>query len=156
MLFRSASVTVSSASLAPFITPTGSFSINGITIAVTGSVPPTNTSTTMFVASGSTPANTVTAIVTAFNASSSATDYSSSLQYVVASASGSAGLFFNTTSSLLGTYFNANTLNAYTYVSASTTTNFSGATNTTVAFTLETISEGIIMNDDQEIGRAHV
>ena len=148
-LTTGASVTVSSASLAPFITPTGSFSINGITIAVTGSVPPTNTSTTMYVASGSSPANTVTAIVTAFNASSSVAPYSSSLQYVVASASGSAGLFFNTTSSLLGTYFNANTLNAYTYVSASTTTNFSGATNTTVAFTLETISEGIIMNDDQ-------
>ena len=148
-LTTGASVTVSSASLAPFITPTGSFSINGITIAVTGSVPPTNTSTTMFVASGSTPANTVTAIVTAFNASSSATDYSSSLQYIVASASGSAGLFFNTTSSLLGTYFSANTLNAYTYVSSSTTTNFSGATNATTAFTLETISEGIIQNNNQ-------
>ena len=76
-LATTSSVTVSSASLAPFITPTGSFSINGITIAITGSVPPANTATTMFVASGSTPANTVTAIVTAFNASSSATSYSS-------------------------------------------------------------------------------
>ena len=148
-LTTTASVTVSSASLAPFITPTGSFSINGITLAVTGSTTPANTSTTIFVASGSTPANTITAIVTAFNASSSVAPYSSSLQYVVASASGSTGLFFNTTSSLLGTYFSANTLNAYTYVSGSTTTLFSGATNATVAFTLETISEGIVMNNDQ-------
>ena len=149
-LTTGASVTVSNASITPLVSPTGSFSINGITIAITGSVPPANTSTTIYVPSGSNVSSSIGNIITHFNASSSATNYSSALQYVVASVSGSgAGLFFNTTSSLLGTYFNANTLNAYTYVSASTTTNFSGATNTTVAFTLETISEGIIMNDDQ-------
>ena len=48
-LATTASITVSSASLAPFITPTGSFSINGITIAVTGSPAPSNTATTIFV-----------------------------------------------------------------------------------------------------------
>jgi len=36
-LTTGASVTVSNASITPFISPTGSFSINGITIAVTGS-----------------------------------------------------------------------------------------------------------------------
>ena len=149
-LATTASVTVSSASLAPFIDPTGSFSINGITIAVTGSTTPANTATTIFVASGSTPANTVTAIVTAFNASSSVAPYSSSLQYIVASASGSTGLFFRTTSSLIGTYFSADTLNAYTYVSGSTTTNFSGATNTE-ALILKTISEGANQNSSSSL-----
>jgi len=149
-LTTGASVTVSNASITPLISPTGSFSINGITIAVTGSTLPANTATTIFVPSGSNASASIGNIITYFNASSSATAYSSALQYVVASVSGSgAGLFFNTTSSLLGTYFNANTLNAYTYVSGSTTTLFSGATNATVAFTLETISEGIIMNNNQ-------
>ena len=149
-LTTGASVTVSNASITPLISPTGSFSINGITIAVTGSTLPTNTATTIFVPSGSNASSSIGNIITYFNASSSAPAYSSVLQYVVASVSGSgAGLFFNTTSSLLGTYFNAATLNAYTYVSGSTTTLFSGATNATVAFTLETISEGIIMNNNQ-------
>jgi hypothetical protein len=149
-LATTASVTVSSASLAPFITPTGSFLINGITIAVTGSTTPANTATIIFVASGSTPANTVTAIVAAFNASSSVAPYSSSLQYIVASASGSTGLFFNTTSSQIGTTFSADTLNAYTFVSGSTTTLFSGATNTE-ALILKTISEGAIMNSSSSL-----
>jgi hypothetical protein len=149
-LATTASVTVSSASLAPFITPTGSFLINGITIAVTGSTTPANTATIIFVASGSTPANTVTAIVAAFNASSSVAPYSSSLQYIVASASGSTGLFFNTTSSQIGTTFSADTLNAYTFVSGSTTTLFSGATNTE-ALVLTTLSEGAIMNSSSSL-----
>jgi len=150
-LTTGASVTVSNASITPLISPTGSFSINGITIAVTGSTLPANTATTIFVPSGSNASASIVNIATYFNASSSAPAYSSALQYIVASVSGSAGtgLFFNTTSSLLGTYFSAATLNAYTYVSSSTTTLFSGATNATVAFTLETISEGIIMNNNQ-------
>jgi hypothetical protein len=151
-LLTTASITISSASLTPFITPTGSFSINGITIAVTGSVLPANTSTTIFVASGSTPANTVTSIVTAFNNSSSNALYSSSLQYISASASGSTGLFFNTTSSQIGTVFPSLTLNSYTYASGSpsTTTSFSGATNTQ-ALVLTTISEGNIMNSSSSL-----
>ena len=150
ILATTASVTVSSASLAPFITPTGSFSISGITIAVTGSTPPANTATSIFVASGSTPANTVTSIVTAFNFSSSIAPYSSSLQFIVASASGSTGLLFNTTSSQVGTAFLASTLNDFTYVSGSTTTNFSGATNAE-SLVLETLSEGVIMNSSSSL-----
>jgi phage tail sheath protein FI len=146
ILSTTSSVTVSSASLAPFITPTGSFSINGITIAVTGSPAPTNTATTIFVPSGSNAAATVGNITASFNVSSSVALYSSALQFITASASGSTGLFFNSKISLIGTSVPASTLNAYTYVSGSTTTNFSGASNISSSFVLETLSEGIIMN----------
>jgi len=138
-----ASVTISSASLAPFITPTGSFIVNGITIAVTGSTPPANNNTTIFVASGSSAANTITAIVTAFNASSSVSPYSTSLQHIIAAPSGSpaTGLFFNASSSISG--FAGNSF----YITlGSTTTFFSGGTSFQ-ALSLETLSEGTIMNN---------
>jgi phage tail sheath protein FI len=151
ILSTTASLTISSASLAVFINPTGSFAINGVTIAITGSVPPANTATAIYIASGSTPSATVTAIVTAFNVSSSVALYSSSLQHITASVSSSTGLFFNTKVSLLNTVFDDNTLNSYTYVSGSTTTNFSGATNYN-SFILETLSEGAIQNSTSTIG----
>jgi hypothetical protein len=135
-----ASVTISSASLAPFITPTGSFVINGITIAVTGSTTPANTSTTIFVASGSTPANTVTNIVTAFNVSKSISPYSTTLQYITSSASGSTGLFFNATTAV-----SSKIASLYYVTSGSTTTYFTGGTDTP-ALILSTLSEGTIMN----------
>jgi hypothetical protein len=150
-LSTTSSVTVSSASLAPFITPTGSFSINGITINITGSVLSPNTATTIFVSSGSTPAATIGNITASFNASASLALYSSSLQYITASASGSTGLFFNSVTSLVGTTFPTSTLNSYTYISGSTTTNFSGASNLTSSFVLETFSEGIIMNSSSSL-----
>jgi hypothetical protein len=138
--YSTASVTISSASLAPFITPTGSFVVNGITIAVTGSTTPSNTATTIYVASGSTPANTITAVVAAFNTSASVAPYSTSLQYVTASASGSTGLFFNSTSGVSGKL-----ANFYYVTSGSTTTYFTGGTNTP-ALVLSTLSEGALMN----------
>jgi len=150
-LLTTASLTISSASITPFINPTGSFSINGITIAITGSTVPANTSTAIYVASGSTPSASIGNIVTAFNASSSNALYSSSLQYIVASASGSTGIFLNTTSSLLNTSFDDNILNAYTYTSGSTTTLFSGATNCN-SFILETLSAGAIQNSTSTTG----
>jgi hypothetical protein len=138
-----ASVTISSASLAPFITPTGSFIVNGITIAITGSTPPANNSTTIFVASGSTSTATVTAIVTAFNFSSSVTQYTASLQHITSSVSGSpaAGLFFNAKNTISG-YAG----NSFYITSGSTTTFFSGGTSLQ-ALSLETLSEGTIMNN---------
>ena len=149
-LATTASVTVSSASLAPFITPTGSFSVNGITIAITGSPAPANTTTTIFVTSGSTPANTLISASTAFNFSSSATNYSSSLQYISSSVTANTISFF-TTASLIGTNFPSSTLNAYTFVlSGSTTTLFSGATNTQ-ALILNTISEGANQNSSSSL-----
>jgi hypothetical protein len=136
-----ASLTISSASLANFITPTGSFIINGITIAVTGSTVPTNTSTVIYLASGSTPAATITSIVTAFNVSKSIAPYSTLLQYITSSASASTGIFLNSTSGVSG-----RTANSYYIVSGSTTTNFTGGTDTP-ALVLSTLSEGTIMND---------
>jgi len=135
-----ASLTISSASLAPFINPTGSFIVNGITINITGSTVPTNTATTIFLASGSTPANTVTAIVTAFNVSKSIAPYSTTLQYITASASGSTGLIFNSTTGVSG-----KTANLYYATSGSTTSFFTGGTDTP-ALILSTLSEGAIMN----------
>jgi hypothetical protein len=136
-----ASVTISSASLAPFITPTGSFIVNGITIAVTGSTPPTNNDTTIFVASGSNPAGTINNIVAAFNFSSSLSPYSTVLQHIQSAASGTTGLFFNASSSISG-YAG----NSYFITLGSTTTFFSGGTSFQ-ALSLETLSEGTIMNN---------
>lgn len=141
-----ASITINSASLAPFITPTGSFVVNGITIAVTGSTPPANTSTTIFVASGSTPSSTIGNITASFNTSASNALYSSSLRYITASASSSTGLFFYATTGVSGTGGNS-----YYITSGSTTTYFSGGTNFT-ALVLETLSEGAIMNSDGGTG----
>jgi hypothetical protein len=112
------SIIFNSASLASFITPTGSFIINGITIAVTGSTRPANTATTIFISSGSTSTNTIGNITASFNVSKSISPYSTALQYITASASSSNGLFFNAT-----TY--GVTGNTYYITSGSTTTYFS-------------------------------
>jgi len=139
-LQTTASVTFSSVSLAPFITPTGSFIVNGVTLTITGSTLPANTSTIMYIASGSTPAATVGNITASFNTSASVTLYSSSLQYITASASGSTGLFFYSTNAVSGL-----TGNTYKIESGSTTTYFSGGTNKN-AIILSTLSKGTIMN----------
>jgi hypothetical protein len=127
-LATTASLTVSSASLAPLtLGISGSFVVNGITIKTTGSIQ-ANTATQINVLTGSNFANTLISVSTAFNFSSSVSPYSSSLQYISSSVTANTISFF-TTASLIGTIFSANTLNAYTFVSGSTTTNFSGATN---------------------------
>ena len=129
-LTTTASLTVSSASLAPLTLGTsGSFIVNGITIKTTGSVQ-ANTATQINVLTGSNFANTLISVSTAFNFSSSIVPYSSSLQYISSSVTATTISFF-TTSSLIGTTLSANILNAYTFVSGSTITNFSGATNET-------------------------
>ena len=129
-LTTTASLTVSSASLAPLTLGTsGSFIVNGITIKTTGSVQ-ANTATQINVLTGSNFANTLISVSTAFNFSSSIVPYSSSLQYISSSVTTTTISFF-TTSSLIGTTLSANILNAYTFVSGSTITNFSGATNET-------------------------
>jgi hypothetical protein len=138
-----ASVTMSTADLAPFVNPnTGSFIVNGITIAITGSpTTPPNNNTTIFVASGSTAANTVTAIVAAFNFSASISPYSTVLQSITASVSSSTGLFFNAKNTIPG--YDGN---LFYITSGSTTTFFSGGTSLQ-ALSLETLSEGTIMNN---------
>ena len=113
-----------------------SFQINGITFTLTGSAGGTNTANTIYVPSGSTIANSAAAIVSAINASSSITAYTSSLQYISAS---------NSTVTLNLYSTNGLTGNSYYTVSGSTTTYFTGGTNT-VAFVLETLSQGANQN----------
>jgi phage tail sheath protein FI len=139
-----ASFTFDSASIANFIQPTGSFNVNGVIIAVTGSPAPANTTNTIFVASGSTPANTITAIVAAFNVSKSIAPYSASLQYITSSVSASTGIFFNTVSPV------GPAGDLYYVTSGSTTSYFTGGSGAT-AFVLTTLSEGIIMNSSSSI-----
>jgi len=113
-----------------------SLSVRGITIRVTGSTVPANTSTVIYVASGSSDVNTTAAVVTAFNASAS---LYSALQFMTSSVSGSpaTGIKFDSTTGYLG--------NSYTFISGSTTVTLSGGVSD-VPFALETFSEGIIMN----------
>jgi hypothetical protein len=118
------------------IAGSSSLSVRGITIQVTGSTVPANTSTVIYVASGSTNVNTTLAVVNAFNASAS---LYSALRFMTSSVSGSpaTGIKFDSTLGYLG--------NSYTFISGSTTVTLSGGTSAT-PFKLETFSEGIIMN----------
>jgi hypothetical protein len=118
------------------IAGSSSLSVRGITIQVTGSTVPANTSTVIYVASGSTNVNTTLAVVNAFNASAS---LYSALRFMTSSVSGSpaTGIKFDSTLGYLG--------NSYTFTSGSTTVTLSGGTSD-VPFVLETFSEGTIMN----------
>jgi hypothetical protein len=124
--------------------PSGSFSINGITLFVTGSsTVPTNTPTVIYFTSGSTPTNTTISASQAFIASSSVAPYSSSFLNISSSTS---------TTNLTFTYTGSNGLfgNTIPYVSGSTTYYLSGGTNTE-AFTIETLSEGELMNSSGSV-----
>ena len=136
---------------------TGTFSINGITLVITGSAHNssysgnfTNTSTLIYVPSGSNVANTVISASEHLAASSSLPAYSSSLGNISSSAD---------TNNLLLTYIGQNSAgigNNQVFTSGSTasgniTYTFSGGVNTE-AFVLETISEGEIMNSEGPTG----
>ena len=131
-LATTASVTLSSASLAPLtLGISGSFILNGYTIRTTGSTAPANTSTTIFVSTGSNFQNTLAAIRDAVNvtasAANSATDFAD-LQGVT-SITGSNTITFR--AGAVGQYVYPNVLQAENYlISGSTTTFFSGATMT--------------------------
>jgi hypothetical protein len=122
-----------------------SFSLNGITFTLTGSAGGTNTSTNIFIPSGSTAANSAANVVLAINNSSSVAPYSASFQYVSASNTTTTLNLFSTVSGIQG---NLN----YT-ISGSTTTYFAGGTNQN-AFTLKTLSEGVIMNSSSSMDAA--
>jgi uncharacterized protein len=127
-----------------------SFSVNGIAFNFTGGAFADTATQINIDASGfTTPTTFASGSVVIFNASSSATAYTSSLQYITASNS-TATLNLFTTASQIGTVFSADVLNAYTVVSESVTTNFSGATNEE-ALVLKTISEGTIMNSSSSL-----
>ena len=126
--------------------PSGSFSINGITLHISGSPTDTftNTSTTIFIPSGSTAADTTISASLVYNFSSSVAPYSSSLNEISSS--------FSSTN-LTFTYTGSNGLfgNSIQYISGSVTYTLGGGTNTE-AFSLETLSEGIIMNSSGSVG----
>jgi len=119
-----------------------SLNVNGITLFYTGSATlPANTSTVIYIRTGSFAASTVADYVTTssaiFNFSSSIAPYSASLQFISSS---------NSSPNLVLTSINPNGLagNLF-YHNSGSTTYFTGGTNTT-SFTLETLSEGEIMN----------
>ena len=124
----------------------GSFSINGITLQISGSPASpggTNTSTIVYVPSGSSASNTAESCSVAFNFSSSVAPYSSSWQLISSSFNSSNVTFFYTGSNgLVG--------NNITYVSGGATYNFTGGQNEEV-FILETLTEGEIMNSSGSV-----
>ena len=118
-----------------------SFNVNGIDFNFTGGAFANTTTQININASGfTTPTTFASGSVIIFNASSSATAYTSSLQYITAS-SNVANLTLSSTSNVSGI-----TGNTYYVISGSTTTNFSGGKNT-AALVLTTLSEGALMND---------
>jgi hypothetical protein len=131
--------------------------INGITLYYTGSsTTPSNGPNIIYITTSSFAASTLADYVVTssviFNFSSSIAPYSASLQFVSSSA--------NLPENLVLTSINPNGIigNQYFITSGSgilpflnNTLYFTGGTNTT-SFTLETISEGIIMNSDGPIG----
>jgi len=128
-LATTASVTISSASLAPLtLGVSGSFVLNGYTIRTTGSTKPANTDTVIFVSTGSNFQNTLAAIRDAVNVTASAANSAtvfSGLQGVTSTTGSNTISFFAGT---VGTYVYPNVLQAANYVvSGSTTTYFSGA-----------------------------
>jgi len=128
-LATTASVTISSASLAPLALATsGSFILNGYNITTTGTTKPANTPTTIFVTTGSNFQNTLAAIRDAVNvtasAANSATDYSG-LQGIT-SITGSSTITFRY--GAVGQYAYPNDIQDSNYVIVSgSTTYFSGA-----------------------------
>ena len=114
------SLTLNAPQLTPFV-PSGSFNINGIIIAITGSTLPTNTPAIIYVSTGSSFDNTVNNISASFNFSKSLAPYSSSIQYINANNEFSNLIL---TSSLAISSAVANT---YYVISGSTTIYFSGA-----------------------------
>jgi hypothetical protein len=128
-LATTASVTLSSASLAPLtLGISGSFILNGYYITTTGTTTPANTDTTIFVSTGSNFQNTLANIRDAVNATASAANSATAYADLqgVTSITGSNTITFR--AGAVGQYVYPNVLQAENYVvSGSTTTYFSGA-----------------------------
>jgi hypothetical protein len=126
-----------------------SLNINGINLYYTGSTPPSNTPTTIYINTGSFASSTVESyLITSsaiFNVSRSISPYDTSFQFISQSNINSPSLILTST--------NPNGLagNLLYVISGSTTSFFTGGTNTT-AFILETLSEGTIMNSTGPTG----
>ena len=144
--FATASATVG---ITPFYTQvvangsSSALDINGINLIFTGSAGTTNTSTIVYVLTGSSAAITATSASLHINTSSSVAAYTASWSDISASSTSATLNLFAETAGIGG--------NSYYYISGSTTTFFTGGTNT-VSFTLKTISEGTIMNNSGSLG----
>ena len=144
--FATASATVG---ITPFYTQvvangsSSALDINGINLIFTGSAGTTNTSTIVYVLTGSSAANTATSASLHINTSSSVAAYTASWSDISASSTSATLNLFAETAGIGG--------NSYYYISGSTTTFFTGGTNA-VSFTLKTISEGTIMNNSGSLG----
>ena len=132
--------------------PSGQFTVNGITINITGSHGEfSNTNTLMYIPTASSAANlaltsslVLNVSSSVFTSSNSPTPLVNSLDLVSAS---------NSSTNLILSYTGSNGLtgNTIPYISGSVTYFFTGGTNVEV-FTLETISEGVIMNSSGSEG----
>jgi len=125
--------------------PSQSLNINGITLVYTGSATvPVNTTNTIYISTSSFANSTVASYVATssaiLNVSSSTSLYNTSGLQFISSSNASPNLVLTSTTS------NGLTGNSFFIISGSTTTSFTGGTNIT-SFTLETISQGIIMNN---------
>jgi hypothetical protein len=143
--FSTASATLDIATLSSSFASVGSssFNLNGITINYTGSAQ-ANTATQVNINASAFSNSTLFAAgtVPAINVSSSATAYTSSWSNISASNTTFTLNLFAVTGGISG--------NSLYYISGSTTTLFTGGTNTS-AFTLKTISEGVIMNSSSSL-----
>jgi hypothetical protein len=143
--FSTASATVGITPFYSEVIANGSSSalnINGIDLIFTGSAG-TNTSTTVYVLTGSSAANTAAEAVLHINNSSSIAAYTSSWADISASSAVANLNLFAKTAGSAG--------NAYYYTSASVSTFFVGGLDSP-SFTLKTISEGTIMNNSGSEG----
>lgn len=93
-LQTTASLLLNSSSLGPTFAPTGTLNINGITFAITGSTLPANTSTIIYVASGSTAFASMNNLTASFYASKSLSPYNQAIGHMYMALSGSTGLYF--------------------------------------------------------------
>jgi hypothetical protein len=143
--FATASATLNVTTLSASYAAVGSssFNLNGITLNYTGgafvnSATQVNINASAFTNAASFAAGTTSSI----NVSSSVTAYTSSWSNITASNTTNTLNLFAVTGGIAG--------NSLYYISGSTTTLFTGGTNSP-AFTLKTISEGVIMNSSGSI-----
>jgi phage tail sheath protein FI len=134
----SGSAASASVSLTGTATNTGSLVLNGITFQLTASSPYPNTTNTVYVLNGATPTATWGNLTASINSPLSQSVYGYNMSVIGTSTYPNT----NFSASVKGT-----SGNFYSIVSGSTTTYLSGGTDL-ASFTLETLSSGILMNND--------
>ena len=146
--FATASATLNVTTLSASFAAVGSssFNLNGITINYTGAAfANTATQVNINAASFTSPTLFAAGTTSSINVSSSVTAYTSSWSNITASSNAANLNLFAINPGTSG--------NSLYYISGSTTTLFTGGTNLP-AFTLKTISEGVIMNSSSSLDSA--